>query len=245
MSRVATLTTVVRLGQVDSTQAVAFALAAEGAVDGTVVVADSQAAGRGRRGRAWVDEPGASLLTSMILRPQLEPSRLPGLSLAAGVAVAEALTRAAGLTPRLKWPNDVLVGGRKLGGILLESRLTAGGAEGSATAVLGIGLNLTQRLFPAEIAERATSVWLATGRPVDRDVLLSALIDAVGEWRRRLERRGFAPVRERWRALSDTLGRTVTVDGVSGVAVDIDVDGALVVNDTDGRRHRVVAGDVA
>ena len=123
----------------------------------------------------------------------------------------------------------MLVGGRKLGGILLETRLTAGGAAGSATVVLGIGLNLTQRLFPAEIAERATSVWLATGRRVDRDALLSALVAAVGEWRRRLEHRGFAPVRERWRALSDTLGRTVTVDGVSGVAVDIDVDGALVV----------------
>jgi BirA family transcriptional regulator, biotin operon repressor / biotin---[acetyl-CoA-carboxylase] ligase len=79
---------------------------------------------------------------------------------------------------------------------------------------------------------------------VDRDVLLSALLDALGEWRRRLEYRGFAPVRERWRALADTLGRTVTVDGVSGVAVDIDGDGALVVNDAEGRRHRVVAGDV-
>jgi len=232
---------IVRLGRVESTQTIAFALAADGAADGTVVVADSQAAGRGRRGRAWVDEPGASLLASIVLRPRLDPARLPGLSLAAAVAVAEALTRTAGLTPRLKWPNDVLIGGRKVAGILLESRVTGE----QATTILGIGVNLSQRVFPADLAGRATSIWLASGRLVDRDSLLAALLDALAEWRRRLERQGFAPVRTRWRALADTLGRPVTVDGVSGVAVDVDADGALVVADADGRRRRVVAGEVA
>ncbi len=244
MSRIAAAPPIVRLGRVDSTQAVAFTLAADGAADGTAVVADSQAAGRGRRGRRWVDEPGASLLGSIVLRPRLEPARLPGLSLAAGVAVAEALARAAGLSPRLKWPNDVLLGGRKIAGILLESRVSGAGEGGPVTAVLGIGINLGQRMFPADLGQRATSVWLASGRMVDRDVLLAALLNAVGEWRRRLEYRGFATVRARWRELSDTLGRTVTVDGVSGVAVDVDVDGALLVHDAEGRRHRVVAGDV-
>jgi BirA family biotin operon repressor/biotin-[acetyl-CoA-carboxylase] ligase len=244
MSRVAAAPSIVRVGRVDSTQAVAAALAAEGAADGTVVLADSQAAGRGRRGRAWVDEPGASLLASIVLRPRLDPARLPGLSLAAGVAVAEALTRAAGLRPRLKWPNDVLVDGRKIGGVLLESRLSLGGEDARPTAILGIGINLSQRMFAADLAQRATSVWLATGRLVDREVLLAALLDALAEWRRRLEYRGFAPVRERWRALADTLGRTVTVEGVHGVAVDIDMDGALLVLDAEGRRHRVVAGDI-
>jgi BirA family biotin operon repressor/biotin-[acetyl-CoA-carboxylase] ligase len=205
------------------------------------VVADSQAAGRGRRGRAWLDEPGASLLASIVLRPRLEPARLPGLSLAAAVAVAEALTRTAGVSPRLKWPNDVLVNGRKLAGILLETRLSGE----RPTTILGVGVNLSQRVFPAEIGQRATSVWLASGRLVDRDSLLAALLDALGDWRRRLERQGFAPVRARWRALADTLGRAVTVDGVSGVAVDVDADGALVVVDGDGRRRRVVAGEVA
>jgi BirA family biotin operon repressor/biotin-[acetyl-CoA-carboxylase] ligase len=241
MSAPAGVASIVRLGRVESTQTVAFTLAADGAPDGTVVMADSQAAGRGRRGRAWLDEPGASLLVSIVLRPRLEPARLPGLSLAAAVAVAEALTRTAGLTPRLKWPNDVLVGGRKLAGILLETRMSGE----QATTVLGVGVNLSQRVFPADLGQRATSVWLTSGRLVDRDSLLSALLDALGEWRRRLERQGFAPIRTRWRALADTLGRTVTVDGVSGVAVDVDSDGALVVADADGRRRRVLAGDVA
>jgi BirA family biotin operon repressor/biotin-[acetyl-CoA-carboxylase] ligase len=244
MSRVAAAPSVVRLGRVDSTQTIAFALAAEGVPDGTAVVADTQAAGHGRRGRPWVDEPGASLLVSIVLRPRLEPARLPGLSLAAGVAVAEALTRAAGVSPRLKWPNDVLIGGRKIAGILLESRMTGHPESGGLTAILGIGINVSQRTFPADLAERATSVWVESGRLVERDALLAALLDALGDWRRRLESGGFAPVRARWRALADTLGRTVTVDGVSGVAIDIDVDGALVVNDAEGRRHRMVAGDV-
>jgi BirA family biotin operon repressor/biotin-[acetyl-CoA-carboxylase] ligase len=252
MSPVAAVAPIVRLGRVESTQSVAFALAAAGAADGTAVVADSQAAGRGRRGRPWLDEPGASLLASIVLRPRLEPARLPGLSLAAGVALAEALTRTAGVTPRLKWPNDVLINGRKVAGILLESRLEAGppvsqsraGLAAAVTTVLGVGVNLSQRLFPAELGGRATSIWLVTGRRVDRDSLLAAFLDALGDWRRRLERDGFAPVRDRWRRLADTLGRTVSVDGVTGRAVDVDGSGALVVDDAEGRRRLVFAGDV-
>jgi len=228
----------VRLGRVDSTQTVAFALAADGAADRTVVVAQAQTAGRGRHGRLWLDEPGASLLTSIILRPRLEPARLPTLSLAAGVAVVEALERVAGLKPRLKWPNDVLVDGRKLAGILLESRIGP-----SPLVVLGIGVNLAQRVFPADLAERATSVRLAAGRRVDADALLTALLESLDAWRTRLETEGWAPIRERWRALTETLGRRVSIDGVEGVAVDVDEDGALIVAEGDVRR-RVVAGEV-
>ena len=228
----------VRLGRVDSTQTVAFALAADGAADRTVVVAQAQTAGRGRHGRLWLDEPGASLLMSIILRPRLEPARLPTLSLAAGVAVVEALERVTGLKPRLKWPNDVLVDGRKLAGILLESRIGP-----SPLVVLGIGVNLAQRVFPADLAERATSVRLATGRRVDADALLTALLESLDAWRTRLETEGWAPIRERWRALTETLGRRVSIDGVEGVAVDVDEDGALIVAEGDVRR-RVVAGEV-
>ena len=165
--------TIVRCGRVESTQPIAFAIAADGAPDRSVVVADSQASGRGRRGRTWHDEPGASLLVSIVLRPTLEPARLPTLSLTAAIAVAEALEGATGLTPRLKWPNDVLVDGRKIAGILLETRL---GATGPAVVALGIGVTLRQGGFPAELAERATSVRLANGREVERDTLLSALL---------------------------------------------------------------------
>ena len=228
---------VVRVGSVASTQAVAFELAERGAADGTAVVAEHQTAGRGRRGARWEDEPGSSLLLSIVLRPALEPARLPMLSYAAAVAVAEALASVAPVSPRLKWPNDVLVGSRKIAGILLETRL----GRGPVITILGIGVNLGQRRFVGALADRATSVALETGLTVDREVLLTALLDGLDAWRRRLEAEGFDVVRRRWIELSDTLGREVTVDGARGVARDVDAEGALIL-DTAGGRHRVLAG---
>ena len=122
--------------------------------------------------------------------------------------------------------------------------ICAAGSEAPAVVALGIGVNLTQRAFPLELAERATSVRLAGGRDVDRDTLLTEVLARLDHWRGRLEMEGFEPVRERWRALADTLGRPVSVDGVAGVAVDLDDDGALLVADDHGVRRRVVAGDV-
>ena len=229
---------IVRLGVVTSTQSVAFDLADNGAPDRTVVVADTQTAGRGRRGRHWLDEPRASLLASIIVRPRLAIRDLPKLSLATGVAVADALEAITGLAVRLKWPNDLVVHERKLAGILLESRIAT-----EALVVVGVGINLGQHRFPHELTGMATSVALETGRTVARDAMLEAVLAAFDAWRARLERDGFAPVRERWLALADTIGRRVTVDRRVGVAVDMDDNGALVIRDGAGVHH-VVAGEV-
>ena len=230
--------TIVHLPRVDSTQSTIFDLAAQGASDRTVVVADYQAAGRGRRGRAWDAAPGTSLLTSILVRPRGTPERWGGYSLVSALAVADALARAASLSARLKWPNDVLVGDRKIAGILLESRMPAAGVAGPAggpgVIAVGIGINL---------AARATSVLRETERIVDRDAMLTALLEAFDGWRASLERDGLAPIRARWLVLADTIGRRVSVDGITGVAVDLDVDGALVLQDGE-RRHRIVAGEV-
>jgi BirA family biotin operon repressor/biotin-[acetyl-CoA-carboxylase] ligase len=229
---------VIRLGVVDSTQNVAWGLVDDNIADGTVVTAESQHDGRGRRGRHWHDEPGASLAASVVLRPRLAVAALGGLSFAAALAVAEALETETGLAPRLKWPNDVLVERRKIAGILLESRATP-----APVVVVGFGINLTQKVFPAAIADRATSVALAGGRTIRREALLDAVVRALAEWRSRLETEGFEPLRQRWRALADTLGRRVTIDGVESLAVDLDADGALLVQRA-GAVHRVVAGEV-
>jgi BirA family biotin operon repressor/biotin-[acetyl-CoA-carboxylase] ligase len=233
---------IVHYERVDSTQATAFALAAEGADDGTVVVADYQAAGRGRRGRTWEAAPGQGLLSTILVRPRLAPAQWPAYSLVTAVAVAETLARTAALAARLKWPNDVLIAGRKIAGVLLESRSV--GDTATAVVAVGIGINLGQRAFPAALAARATSVAIEADRAVSRDVMLAALLDAFDGWRARLEGEGMAPVRARWLALADTIGRRVSIDGVSGVAVDLDQDGALVLEDG-GRRHRVMAGEVS
>jgi BirA family biotin operon repressor/biotin-[acetyl-CoA-carboxylase] ligase len=231
----------VHLERVDSTQTTAFALAADGAEDRTVVVADYQASGRGRRGRTWEASPGQSLLCTILVHPRLPPAQWPAYSLVAAVAVAETLARTAALAARLKWPNDVLIAGRKIAGILLESRIV--GNASTAVIAIGVGINLAQRAFPAALAARATSIAIESGRTVPRDAMLGALLEAFDAWRTRLESDGIAPVRARWLALADTIGRRVSIDGVSGVAVDLDPDGALVLEDG-GRRHRVLAGEV-
>jgi BirA family biotin operon repressor/biotin-[acetyl-CoA-carboxylase] ligase len=240
---------IVRLDTVDSTQSVAFALAERGAADRTVVVADQQLEGRGRRGRTWRAPAGTSLLASIIVRPRLPQALLATLSLATAVATAEALRRVARVDTRLKWPNDVLVAGKKIAGILLESRAGVRAEAGSSVptslvTIIGIGINLGQREFPTELAAGATSVALETGQAPSRESVLTALLEEFDTWRTRLEGEGFAPIRDGWRRLSDTLGRRVTVDAVTGVAADLDTDGALLV-DVGGSLKRVLAGAVS
>ena len=278
MARGSAVAEIVRLDTVDSTQSVAVALAERGAADRTVVVADQQLAGRGRRGRAWQAPAGTSLLASILVRPRLPQALLPTFSPTTAVATAEALRRLAPVAARVKWPNDVLIGGKKVAGILLESRARSatwhpgsgvsepgrsslrppsvhGGLPDPATIIsattipattiiIGIGVNLGQLDFPPELAGHATSVALETGSAPDRETMLAALLEEFDAWRGRLEREGFGPVRERWRMLSDTIGRHVTVDGVTGLAVDLDVDGALLI-DVGGTVRRVIAGELA
>jgi BirA family biotin operon repressor/biotin-[acetyl-CoA-carboxylase] ligase len=228
----------IELDECESTNDEAARRAAEGAPHGTVVTAAAQRRGRGRMGRAWYSPPGLNLYLSVVLRPSVRAAELAPLTLAAGLAVAEA-AEAVGVAARLKWPNDVLVGGRKIAGILLESRVGP-----APVVVAGIGVNLAQRRFPPELQAAATSVALETDRAVEREALLGALLEALDRWRRSLERGATTAVLDRWRALADTLGRTVTVEDARGVAVDVDADGALLVADGD-RRHRIVAGEIA
>ncbi len=226
---------VVRLDTVDSTQRVAFALADDGAADGTCVVAEQQTGGRGRRGHTWEAPAGTSLLMSIVMRPRLPVAQRPLLSYAVAVGVAEAVARVAGVAIGLKWPNDLRVQGRKLGGLLLEAR--------GDVVVVGLGLNVNQPDFPPSLEGRATSLRLLTGRVFERDRLDAAIREAIATWRARLEDEGFAPVRAAWRARADMLGRTVTVDGLQGVAEDIDDDGALVLR-VGALRYAVRAGEL-
>jgi BirA family biotin operon repressor/biotin-[acetyl-CoA-carboxylase] ligase len=219
----------------DSTNRYLLDEARRGAPEGLVVVADHQTEGRGRRGRSWVAPPGASLLVSVLLRPALAPERTQLVSMACGVALAEAIERVAGFVPALKWPNDLVVGDRKLAGILAET-------DGDAV-VVGAGVNVEWREFPPELAETATACNLESGRSVDRRALLSAFLKELdhryadldqlpGEYRRRLA----------------TLGRRVRVerpDGdVVGRAVGVGDSGELLVEPDSGDVVEVRVGDV-
>lgn len=160
---------------ITSTQAIGRDLATLGAPEGTVVVADYQTAGRGQRGRAWTAPAGSALLVSCVLRPALPAGRWPELTLVAAGAVAEAVAAITGARCRLKWPNDVLVGDRKLAGVLAEG--VAGPTAADSFVVLGIGINVAQRLedWPAGLRERAVSL-AQLGHPVSRPTLLAAVL---------------------------------------------------------------------
>jgi BirA family biotin operon repressor/biotin-[acetyl-CoA-carboxylase] ligase len=231
--------------ELPSTNDRARELAEAGAVHGEVVVAESQTAGRGRRGRAWSSPAGRNLYMSVILRPQLPPQRAPELTLVASLAACDAC-RQAGVEAGIKWPNDVLIDGRKVAGILTELS-----AEPDAVhwVVLGIGVNLnaTPGDFPEELRELATSLSIERGQPVPRALFAAALLSILEEWLDVHAADGFGPIREAWRARSCTLGREVQVDAdggeLAGVAEDIDESGALIVRTRSGL-SRVVAGDV-
>jgi BirA family biotin operon repressor/biotin-[acetyl-CoA-carboxylase] ligase len=229
----------VSLAEVDSTQTEARRLAEAGAPEGTVVRAEHQTRGRGRLGRDWVDDPGSALLISIVLRPAVEISRLPQLSLVAGVGVAEALAEASGLPVAVAWPNDLLIRGLKVAGILAESFTPAGAGP---VVILGIGINVNQTRFAGDLTGRATSLALEAGHPFDRARLLAAVLERLEAWYRRWVAEGFGPVREAWRRGSATLGRQVTVgDGIEGIAEDLAEDGALLLRTETGALVRRVA----
>ncbi|MDQ3660179.1 MAG: biotin--[acetyl-CoA-carboxylase] ligase [Actinomycetota bacterium] len=230
--------------QIASTNSEALQWAEEGPPEGAAVVADHQSEGRGRLGRTWLSEPGAILPLSVVLRPRLSPDRFGLLSAAAGVAAAEAIGGVSGLSCRLKWPNDVTIAGRKVAGILLESRLGAGGAP---AVVCGIGTNVRWAKLPEELGGRATSLSLE-GASVDRSLLAAALLHALEVVCGRLDgANGPAEVIERATALSEVLGKAVgaRVGGtlVLGVASALTAAGGLVL-DTSGGPRVLDAGEI-
>jgi BirA family biotin operon repressor/biotin-[acetyl-CoA-carboxylase] ligase len=227
-------------------------LAHEGAPEWTVLVAAGQHAGRGRLGRTWVSTPGASLAVSVLLRPAVEPAKAPIFSLAAATAMAEACEEACGVRAACKWPNDLVAGGRKLGGVLPESRLDG---ERVAFIVIGVGVNVSQRPsdFPPELRGTATSIEALGGR-ADAPMLLASYLrrlrDSCAAATPEALAAELGAALERYRALCETLGRTVratTTDGrrVEGEAVSLGPEGELLVRATGaGKAVAVRFGEV-
>jgi BirA family biotin operon repressor/biotin-[acetyl-CoA-carboxylase] ligase len=217
--------------------------AKEGAPHGSTWVAEQQTAGRGRQGRAWESPPGENLLFSVLLRVTCPPSRIPPLALVAGLAVRDAVARAApGVDVRIKWPNDVLVEGKKIAGVLVEAVTMGSRVE---AVIVGIGLNVHTRVFPDELAARATSVALVAKDPPQRDELLA---DVLANLERDVEvvvGRGLGPLRSRLMTADGLNGRLVKSDaGDEGVAEGIDDEGRLLVRREDGVVTRWGAGEV-
>lgn len=230
-------------GTVDSTQAAASQLAAAGAAEGTVVTAQHQTAGRGRRGRQWVDGEGDSLLMSIVLRPPIPPAQAPQLSLVGAVAIVDALRASVGLRAAIRWPNDVMVGERKICGMLPEAATSALGRLDHL--ILGIGLNVNQSTFPEPLLTTATSVRLETGRVTAVGLMMESVLAALDRCYARFLASGVDGLREAWLERAQSIGRRAkAADGREGVAVDLAADGALVLRTDLGETLRILTGDV-
>jgi len=232
--------------QVSSTQEAAKGLAAEGAKEGTAVIAEIQARGKGRRGREW-HSPAGGVYMSVILMPQMSPARAPLLTLLAGVAVAKVLRHLYDLKAELKWPNDVMVDDRKICGILTE--MTAE-TEAVDYCIVGIGINANIKLadFPSKFRETTTSLKEELGKNVSRAELVRRLLEEMERLYNVFREGGPAPILKEWKALTNTLGALVRITDtgvIEGRAVDVDQDGALIVELADGSLKRVIAGDVS
>jgi BirA family transcriptional regulator, biotin operon repressor / biotin---[acetyl-CoA-carboxylase] ligase len=227
-----------RFATIDSTNTWVMDQARQGADAGLVAVAAEQTAGRGRLGRTWVSPPGSSLLMSLLLRPvDLPVDRLHLATAAVAMAGADAVALIADVRPSLKWPNDLLIGDRKLAGVLTE-------VEGDAI-VVGIGINCTwPDELPTEVADVAIAANHAAGRPVHTEDVLDVLLERLGT---RLDE-GWDSVAREYKSRCETVGREVRVElaegSFTGLATGVDDDGALVVMDDNGGPRRVVAGDV-
>lgn len=237
--------TVHRLGSCGSTNAEAMVLANGGAPAFTAVVADEQTGGRGRLGREWFSPPGVNLYVSVVLRPAVPAHMMPRLAIVTAVALAEAVEAVApGIDAELKWPNDLLLGGRKAAGVLAE---LASGSPATVVVGIGVNVNLREDQIPGHLRARATSLAIELGRPVDREALLEALLGRIEAGVGAFERAGGAADTEAWirRARLDRVVRVGFPEGSElATAVGLRDDGALVVRTQDGRNLDVLAGDV-
>ncbi len=236
------------LKQTSSTNADAFRLAEEGAIEGTVVLADSQTGGKGRRGRVWSSPAGVNLYSSVVLRPAIMPHEAPQLTFLTAVAAARAIELTTKLTPEIKWPNDLLVSGKKVAGLLNEMSAET---DGINFVILGIGvnLNMTADQFPDDLRHPATSLFLESGARVDRSGFTGTMLNELDRLYGDFLAHGFGPVREEWQRRCNANGHKVFVSDsgtecTGGKFVGIDSDGAMLLRSEDNIVHRITCGDV-
>ncbi|HEX3777353.1 MAG TPA: biotin--[acetyl-CoA-carboxylase] ligase [Polyangiaceae bacterium] len=224
-----------------STNDDALSAARSGAPHGSIFLADEQTKGRGRRGHSWFAAPGESLLFSVLLRPKLELAQTSALTLAIGLALRDAIAPQIALPLELKWPNDLLADGKKLAGVLVESQLQG---ERLQAVVVGVGLNVATREFPAEIAGIATSLALLGAAKLEREALLFELLDAIAARLEAYERRGVAGLLTELNAVDALRGKRVRVDDTCGVGRGLDDQGRLLLEDDAGKIQAVLSGTV-
>jgi len=238
--------TVIYQDAVDSTNITAKDIAEKGFEEGTVVVAEMQTAGKGRLGRGWHSPYGTGIWMSVIVKPTIMPMDAPKITLLTAVSVAQAIRQEIGIKPGIKWPNDILMQGKKICGILTEIKADM---DRIHYIIVGIGINVNVSEFSSDIRDIATSLKLETGIDINRAKMAAAVLNNWEENYLEFLQGDFSRIKSAWKEFSVNLGEEVTVttlkDTIQGRAVDIDDDGMLLVEDNRGNIHKIVAGDVS
>jgi len=230
--------------EVTSTMDEAFALGAGGCPDGTVICAENQTKGRGRLGRNWVSPKGKGVYFSVVLRPRLELSEASKMTLLVAVAVCEALRGIADIDVKIKWPNDLMIGDKKIAGILTELNAEI---DRVLFMVVGFGVNVNSAL--TQLPPQSASLKSETGQQFSRVLVMQRILQSLDQWYERMRQNGFDSVLERWKDLSLTLGQKVRLSDPNGVidgtAVDLSPEGGLIIEQDNGSRIKRMSGDVS
>ncbi|WP_340398682.1 biotin--[acetyl-CoA-carboxylase] ligase [Paenibacillus sp. FSL H8-0079] len=231
-----------------STQGDVLKLAEQGQAEGAVVIAEEQTGGRGRFGRKWFSPPGKGIWMSVLLRPDVPLQHTPQLTLLAGVAVCRAVRACTGADAGIKWPNDLLIDGRKVCGILLESTVEDHEVR-YCIAGIGVDVNFDPEDYPEDLTTIATSLKMETGQPIDRTKLAAAILTELEQLYFLYQKEGFGVISALWEALSVSMNREITVTNPHGViegnAIGLDPSGALIVEKRDGERALVISGEIS
>ncbi|WP_082341146.1 biotin--[acetyl-CoA-carboxylase] ligase [Sporosarcina globispora] len=232
---------------VDSTQKIAHRLAYEGAQEGTVVIAEEQLSGRGRMDRRWHSPKSTGVWMSVILRPNIPPPKAPQLTLITAVAVVQAIEELIDLTPQIKWPNDILMNGKKVTGILTELQADA---DRIISIIIGIGINVNQDLhdYPDELKTIATSLSIEKGEKLSRSELIRILLGKLENLYKLYLDKGFYPIKLLWESYAVSIGKNLTARTITGSiygkALGITEDGVLMIEDSSGKVHHVYSADI-
>jgi BirA family biotin operon repressor/biotin-[acetyl-CoA-carboxylase] ligase len=232
---------------VGSTNSVAAGFAEKGTAEGSVVLADCQETGKGRLGRKWVSPPGVNIYMSIILRPEIEPKHVTLITIMAAVACAIALRKVTGLNIAIKWPNDLTVSDKKIGGILTETKIEQ---DRIIFAIVGIGININIDInaFPEDVKKIATSAKNETGKQYSRTETITMILNEIDYWYGNLKSTGQKILLSQWQKLATTLGKTVKVttgkETFTGSAESIDDEGMLILRLPSGVLKRISAGDL-
>ncbi|MGB3260826.1 biotin--[acetyl-CoA-carboxylase] ligase [Paenisporosarcina sp.] len=230
-----------------STQPIAHQMAQSGAPDGSIVVCEEQTAGKGRMARVWTSTQGKGIWMSVIIRPEIPPTKAPQFTLVAAVAVTRAIEDIADVRAEIKWPNDLLINGKKCTGILTELQADMDRVH---AIILGIGVNVNQQLtdFPDEIQSIATSIQMVTGKIVDRAKLVARILHHLEIYTDLYVMHGFEPLKILWESYSCTLGKRIKAimihQQIEGLALGITSDGILQVKTDDGQIHGIYSADI-